>query len=70
MSFLEIKQQVAELPWEDRFKLSAFLAELDERHEAEFRGQVDNRMKAMDAGRKMSAEEFEGRHRKLQQSGR
>jgi hypothetical protein len=70
VSFTEIKEQVAELPLEERFQLSAFLTELDERNETEFRGQADRRMKDMDAGKKISAEEFERRHRELQQSGR
>jgi hypothetical protein len=63
MSFAELKDQVAELPAAERLKLSAFLVELEEKNEPEFRRDVDSRMKAMDAGKKISMEDFEKRHR-------
>jgi len=71
VSVAEIKQQVAGLSPTERFELSAFLAELDEQQETEFRQAADRRMKDMDAGRKISGEEFERRHLVLQRkSGR
>jgi len=70
MSLAEIKEQVAVLSAKDRFQLAAFLAELDEKGEAEFRAEVDKRMKAMDAGRKVTAEELEARHQQLRSQGR
>ena len=70
MSFAELKEQVAELTVEERFKLSAFLAELGQEKEADFREEVDRRMKAMDAGAKVTMEQFEERHRKQQAEGR
>ncbi len=70
VSVAEIKQQVAELSPTERFELSAFLTELDEQQEAEFRKTADRRMQEMDAGKKISAEKFERRHRALQQRGR
>lgn len=69
MSFTELKEQVATLSVEERFKLSAWLVELEQEKETEFRGEVSNRMSKMDAGKKMSMEEFEGRHQKLNGQG-
>jgi hypothetical protein len=68
MSFTELKEKVVELSAEERFKLSAFLAELEQ--EKEFRDQVGRRMQAMDAGAKMGMENFEERDRKLRANGR
>lgn len=70
MSFAELKEQVVALSAEDRLRLSAFLADLDQESEPEFRRQVDKRMQSMDAGRKMNADEFEQRDRKLRDDGR
>jgi hypothetical protein len=69
MSFAELKEQVAVLSAEERLQLAAFLAELDEKNEAEFQEIVANRMKAMDAGKKVTAEEFEARHNELRSKG-
>lgn len=62
MSLAEIKEQAATLSVEERLQLAAFLAELDEQREAEFRKTVDRRMKAMDAGKKVTMEAFEADH--------
>jgi hypothetical protein len=63
MSFAELRDQIAELSADDRLKLSAFLIELEEQSEPEFRLEVNRRMTAMDMGKKISMEQFEQRHR-------
>jgi hypothetical protein len=63
MSFAELKNQIAVLSAADRLKLSAYLIELEEEGEPEFRQTVSGRMKAMDMGKKVSMEQFERRHR-------
>ena len=70
MSLAELRDKVAELTPEERLQLSAFLADLEQENEVEFRAAADGRMKAMDAGRKVTMEEFEQRHEKLKSEGR
>jgi hypothetical protein len=70
MSIVELKQQLAVLSVEERFQLAAFLAELEQEKEDEFRAEADRRMQTMDAGRKVTMEQFEEQHRKLQDEGR
>lgn len=70
MSFTELKEKVIELSAEERFKLSAFLADLEQEKEVEFRDLAGRRMQAMDAGAKMDMEDFEERDRKLRADGR
>lgn len=55
----ELKEKVAGLSRKDRFQLSAFLDELEQETESEFREETSQRMAAMGAGQKMAAEEFE-----------
>lgn len=69
MSFAELKDQIAELPASERLQLSAFLIELEEKSEPEFRAEVGRRMKAMDMGKKVAMEEFEKRHRETEPGG-
>ncbi len=70
MSFTELKEKVIELSTEERFKLSAFLADLEQEKEMDFRAEVDRRMKRMDEGAKTSMEDFESRDQKLRLNGR
>jgi hypothetical protein len=70
MSFSELKDQIAALSASDRLKLSAFLMELEEQSEPEFRQEVSGRMKAMDMGKKVSMEQFEERHRESDRGNR
>ena len=62
MSLTKVKEQVSALSPEERLQLASFLAELDEEKESEFRQTTDRRMKAMDAGAKMTSAEFEAEH--------
>jgi hypothetical protein len=70
MSLAELKAEVAKLSPQERLKLAALLADLDAQSEDEFRSAADRRMTAMDAGRKMTAEEFERRHQQRESEGR
>jgi hypothetical protein len=70
MSLAELKAEVEKLSPEERLKLAALLADLDEQSEDEFRAGADRRMTAMDNGRKITAEEFERRHQQRQSEGR
>ena len=62
MGLPELKERAAQLSADERLQLAAFLAELDEARLAEFTELVDQRMKAMDAGHKVTMEEFEAEH--------
>jgi hypothetical protein len=71
MSLAELREQAVALSAEERLQLAAFLAELDERTEIQFRETADRRMKAMDTGKKVTMEEFEREHaRKLTKENR
>ena len=62
MSLAELKKQAEALPAQERLELAAYLAELEEQSEAEFRRAVDGRMEAMDRGSKTTREQFEAEH--------
>ena len=60
MSLLQIKQQVSKLSPEERRELNAYLIRL--RNESdEGRDRIDQRMAAIDQGRKVTADELEKR---------
>jgi hypothetical protein len=69
MSLAELKEQATGLTLEERMQLASFLAELDEAEEAEFQQAADRRMKAMDSGQKMTAEQLEAEHTRRLRSG-
>ena len=69
MSLMELKEKAATLSAKERFQLAAFLAELEEQTETEFRETVDRRMKAMDAGKKVAMDEFESEHARRPSQG-
>jgi hypothetical protein len=66
MSLTELKEQIAGLSPEERLKISAFLVELEQESEAEFRAEVERRMKDMYGGAKVTMERFEERHQRRQ----
>ena len=66
MSFVELKEQVARLSAEERSLLADFLVELDE---TEYRAEINRRMRAMDAGKKVTAEQMEKLHKELLAKG-
>ena len=62
MSLAQLKEEAAALTPQQRLELAAFLAELDEQSESDFQRTVDQRMKAMDSGKKVTSQEFEAEH--------
>ena len=62
MSLAQLKEAAAALTPQQRLELAAFLAELDEQSESDFQRTVDQRMKAMDAGKKVASQQFEAEH--------
>ena len=62
MSLTQLKEEAATLTPQQRLELAAFLAELDEQSESDFQRTVDQRMKAMDSGKKVTSQEFEAEH--------
>ena len=62
MSLAQLKQEAAALTPHQRLELAAFLAELDEQSEHDFQRTVDQRMKAMDSGKKVTGQQFEAEH--------
>lgn len=69
MSLAELKEQASRLSPQERFDLAAFLAELDQMNERGFQETVDRRMKAMDAGKKVTQDELQAEHvRRVSQS--
>ena len=62
MSLAELKEQASRLSPQERFDLAAFLAELDQMNERGFQETVDRRMKAIDAGKKVTQDELEAEH--------
>ena len=70
MSLAELKTEVTKLTPQERLSLAALLADLEEQSEDQFRAAADSRMRAMDAGRKVSGEDFEREHQRRQTQGR
>ena len=68
MTFAELKNQILLLSVTQRSQLADYLKELTD--EDAFRKTIDKRMKAMDEGHKITAEEVERRHKELIAKGR
>jgi hypothetical protein len=62
VSLAQLKEEAAALTPRERLELAAFLADLEEQSEGDFRRTVDQRMKAMDSGKKVTSEQFEAEH--------
>jgi hypothetical protein len=69
MSLAEIKETIAELSVEDRLEVAALIAHLNPADDPEYQAELDQRMSAMDAGRKNSAESLESHHQGLLDHG-
>ena len=69
MSLTDLKESIAELSVEQRLELAALIAHLNRVEDPEFRSELDRRMSAMDAGKKVSQEELEALHRTLASQG-
>jgi len=63
----EIKEAAAALPLADRFVLQSYLADLDEERGDEYVRFVSENMREMDAGKKVSLEDFKALHEKMKQ---
>lgn len=60
MTLLQLKQEISRLSVRERRELNAYMIRL--RHERpEWKRMISRRMRDMDAGRKISIEELEGR---------
>ncbi len=70
MNLAELKTKISELSSQERLQLAAFIAELDEQDEGTFHRTISQRMKAMDEGKKVTMEELEERHRRLEDEDR
>jgi hypothetical protein len=70
MNFAELKEQIAALSPKKRFQLAAFLAGMEEQDASDFHTTLNRRMKAMDAGEKISQAEVKKQHKKLLAKGR
>jgi hypothetical protein len=69
MSFAALKKEVSQLPLPQRLELADFLARKDRSSKAARRVRIDRRMKAMDRGRKFSAEHLLAVHQALKAVG-
>jgi alanine racemase len=70
MSMAEIKEQIAGMSAEERLEVAALIAHLNRADDPEYQAELDQRMSAMDAGRKNSAAALENSHRNLSNQGR
>jgi hypothetical protein len=70
MSLAEIKKSVAGLTVEERFELAAYIAHLNRLDDPEYRAELEERMAAMDSGRKTTSIELESLHEDLVRRGR
>jgi hypothetical protein len=68
MSFADIKEQAAALPFIEKLDLTMYLTALES--EEEHRALLSHRMKAMDGGRKVTLEAFIEQHHRLETEGR
>jgi hypothetical protein len=61
MSLTELKRGAAKLPAKERRELTAFLLQLSRTRNRAWRAEMSRRMREMDAGKKVTQEEFERR---------
>lgn len=65
MSLAEIKQQVANLPAEERLELAALIAHLSRAEDPQYQADLDRKLAAMEAGDKFSQSDLERMHTDL-----
>ena len=70
MSLAEIKDSVSSLSLEERLDLAAWIAHLNHADNPAYLAELEARMKAMDAGKKATAADFERIHADLSAKGR
>jgi len=64
VSLNQLKKEAVALTPQERLELAAFLVDLEEQSESDFQKTVDQRMNAMDSGKKVSSQQFEAEHRR------
>ena len=69
MSMAEIREQIAGLTVEERLDLAALIVHLNRADDPEYQSMLDQRAADMDAGKKMTLDELERRHRTLSANG-
>ena len=70
MSMAEVKETIAEMSTEQRLEIAALIAHLNRADSSEYQVELDRRMSAMDGGKKISAKDFDRRHKTLLKQGR
>lgn len=70
MSLTKVKESVVEMSVDERLELAAFIAHLNLVDDSGYRAELDRRMTAMDAGRKIPARTLEELHEELSRNGR
>jgi hypothetical protein len=70
MSLAEIKASVSSLSIEERLDLAAWIAHLNHADDPAYLAELEALMKAMDAGNKVTAADFERVHAELSAKGR
>ena len=68
MSYADIQAQASLLPLAERIELTRYLTALET--EDELRALLSQRMRAMDAGRAVSLDDFKEKHEQLAAEGR
>ena len=70
MSIAEVKDSIAEMSADERLEVAALIAHLNRADDPDYQAELDQRMSAMDAGRKHPAAGLENSHRNLSNQGR
>ena len=65
MSLAEIKVTIAKMSADERLEIASFITHLNQSDNPEYQSELDRRMSAMDAGRKVSTETMEKLHQSL-----
>jgi hypothetical protein len=70
MSMVEVKETIAEMSVEERLEIAALIAHLNRADDPDYQVELERRMAAMDAGRKVSARSIQSLHDDLLKQGR
>jgi len=70
MSMVEVKETIAEMTAEELLEIAALIAHLNRADSPEYQKEMDRRMSGMDAGKKISSEDFTRSHEELLKRGR
>jgi hypothetical protein len=70
MSFAEVQQSIAEMTVDERLQIAALIIHLNHENDGAFQSDLDQRMTAMDKGRKHNEQALKARHDDLTKKGR